>query len=98
MMMMMIGRCSKGQHHIAVLVLAPDERTNEQNASFLRWEKNNVGVVGLINTRFGPHKREKGFCLFVEAKEKRKDLERYFPWGKEGITKISLSLSLSRVL
>ena len=96
MMMMMIGRCSKGQHHIAVLVLAPDERTNEQNASFLRWEKN-VGV-GLNNKRFGPHKREKGVCIFVEAKEKRKDLERYFlPWGKEGDYK-DLSLSLSSTI
>ena len=83
--MMMIGRCSKGQHHIAVLVLAPDERTNEQNAS-LRWEKN-VGVG--LNKRFGPHERK--VCIFVEAKEKRQDLERYFPWGKEGITKRSLS-------
>ena len=93
MMMMMIGRCSKGQHHIAVLVLAPDERTNEQNAS-LRWEKN-VGV-GLNNTRFGPHERK--VCIkFVEAKETRKDLERYFlPWGKEGDYKeISLSLEYS---
>ena len=56
---------------------------NKQNAS-LRWEKN-VGV-GLNNTRFGPHERK--VCIkFVEAKETRKDLERYFP------SKISLSLS-----
>ena len=67
---------------------------NKQNAS-LRWEKN-VGV-GLNNTRFGPHERK--VCIkFVEAKETRKDLERYFPWGKEGDYKdLSLSLSLSRV-
>ncbi len=65
---------------------------NKQNAS-LRWEKN-VGV-GLNNTRFGPHERK--VCIkFVEAKETRKDLERYFPWGKEGDYKdLSLSLSLS---
>ena len=96
-MMMMIGRCSKGQHHIAVLVLAPDERTNEQNASFLRWEKNNVGVVGLINTRFGPHKREKGFCLFARRQKRRDRIWKDISLGeKKGITK--RSLSLSRVL
>ena len=66
---------------------------NKQNAS-LRWEKN-VGV-GLNNTRFGPHERK--VCIkFVEAKETRKDLERYFPWGKEGDYK-EISLSLSSTL
>ena len=96
--MMMIGRCSKGQHHIAVLVLAPDERTNEQNASFLRWEKNNVGVVGLINTRFGPHKREKGFCIFVEAKEKRFRIWKDISLGEKRGLQRDLSLSLSSTI
>ena len=93
--MMMIGRCSKGQHHIAVLVLAPDERTNEQNASFLRWEKN-VGVLALLIRVLVRTKERKVFVYLSGGKrEEIQDLERYFPWGKEGDYKeISLSLSL----
>ena len=87
--MMMIGRCSKGQHHIAVLVLAPDERTNEQNAS-LRWEKN-VGVG--LNKRFGPHERK----VFVYLRQKRRDrIWKDISLGeKRGLQR---DLSLSRVL
>ena len=87
-MMMMIGRCSKGQHHIAVLVLAPDERTNEQNAS-LRWEKN-VGVG--LNKRFGPHER-KVFVYLWRQKRRDSGFGKIFPLGKRGDYK-DLSLSL----
>ena len=42
--------------------------------------------------------KERGFCLFVRQKNIQ-DLERYFPWGKEGDYKeISLSLSLSSTI
>ena len=95
--MMMIGRCSKGQHHIAVLVLAPDERTNEQNASFLRWEKNNVGVLALLIRVLVRTKERKVFVYLPGGKrEEIQDLERYFlPWGKEGDYKeISLSSTI----
>ena len=75
---MMIGRCSKGQHHIA----GEDEhRTNERTKrrrASLRWEKS-VGV-GLNERCFGPHERK--VFIFVEAKERRDG--KIFPLGKRG--------------
>ena len=87
--MMMIGRCSKGQHHIAVLVLAPDERTNEQNAS-LRWEKN-VGV-GLNNKRFGPHERK--VFVYLWRQKRRDRIWKDISLGEKRGLQRDLSLSL----
>ena len=87
---MMIGRCSKGQHHIAVLVLAPDERTNEQNAS-LRWEKN-VGV-GLNNKRFGPHERK--VFVYLWRQKRRDRIWKDISLGEKRGLQRDLSLSLS---
>ena len=54
-------------------------------------------VLALIK-RLGPHERK--VCIkFVEAKETRKDLERYFLGEKKGLQRsLSLSLSLSSLM
>ena len=96
--MMMIGRCSKGQHHIAVLVLAPDERTNEQNASFLRWEKNNVGVLALLIRVLVRTKERKVFVYLPGGKREETGFGKIFPLGKRRGLQRSLSLSLSSTL
>ena len=70
-------------------------RTNERTKRvFFEMGKKRVGV-GLINTRFGPHKREKGFCLFARRQKRRDRIWKDISLGeKKGITKRSLSLSL----
>ena len=95
-MMMMIGRCSKGQHHIAVLVLAPDERTNEQNASFLRWEKNNVGVLALLIRVLVRTKERKVFVYLPGGKREEEGFGKIFPLGKRRGLQRDLSLEYYR--
>ena len=86
--MMMIGRCSKGQHHIA----GEDEHwTNERTNKTRLWDGKKTLVLALISVLVRTRER---FLYICEAKEKRQDLERYFPWGKEGITKRSLSSTI----
>ena len=76
---MMIGRRSKGHHHIA----GEDEhRTNDQpnERASSRWEKKAL-VLALMSVVLV---RTRERFVYICGGKRETGFERYFPWGKEG--------------